>query len=189
MKPEATASICTRTLERMSPQQLDKVGFVWNRLHEEREEICEALLKDPGPVSERSDKVNERKGALQERLRNIDDALDRLMSGSYGNCSECGRSIDDTRLHIDPALAVCLDCWTGEPTTLSGHEMECDVDSGCGVTLGSLNAFDTIMLQTHNSEYRILLLDPKTGRALVDGGTCIVEPSEALVKGSPGPGS
>src|SRR5215213_8649915 len=111
MKPEATASICTRTLERMSPQQLDKVvfgagpnvrrkstgsflihnsecleaiimnehrtihlveipiggkgGFVWNRLHEEREEICEALLKDPGPVSERSDKVNERKGALQ----------------------------------------------------------------------------------------------------------------------------
>ena len=166
-----------------------KGGFVWNRLHEEREDICEALLKDSGPVSEASGKLNERKGALQERLRKIDDALDRLMSGSYGNCSRCGRSIDDTRLDIDPALALCLDCWTGEPTTLSGHEMESDVDSGCEVTLDSLNAFDTILLQTHNSEYRILLLDPQTGRALVDGGTYLVEPSEALVRGSAGPGS
>src|SRR5215213_2437655 len=109
MKPEATASICTRTLERMSPQQLDKVvfgagpnvrrkntgsflihnsecleaiimnehrtihlvdipiagrgGLIWNRLHEERENICETLLKDSGSAS-----------ALQERLRRIDDA-------------------------------------------------------------------------------------------------------------------
>ena len=159
-------------------------GLIWNRLHGEREEICEALLKDSGPVSEAGGKVNERKGSLQERLRKIDDALDRWMSGSYGNCSKCGRSIDDTRLDIDPALALCLDCWTVEPTTLSGHEMECDVDSGCEVTLDGLNAFDTILLQTHNSEYRILLLDPQTGRALVDGGTYLIEPSEALVRGS-----
>jgi RNA polymerase-binding transcription factor DksA len=148
-----------------------KGGFVWNSLHEEREDICEALLKDSGPVSEAGGKVNEQKGALQERLRNIDDALDRLMSGSYGNCSRCGRSIDDTRLDIDPALALCLDCWTDEPTNLNGHEIECDVNSGCEVKLDSLNAFDTILLQTHNREYRILLLDPATGRALVDGGT------------------
>jgi len=52
------------------------------------------------------------------------------------------------------------------------------------VMLESLAAFDTILLRTHNSDYRLLLLDPKTGRALVDGGDYIVEPTEALVRGS-----
>ena len=66
-------------------------GFIWNRLHGEREDICEALLKSSGPLFE------ERREVLQTRLRKVDDALDRLMSGSYGNCSECGRAIDDTK--------------------------------------------------------------------------------------------
>jgi hypothetical protein len=47
-------------------------GAVWNRLHGEREDICEALLKRCEPAS---------KELLQARLRTIDDALDRLMSG------------------------------------------------------------------------------------------------------------
>lgn len=85
-----------------------KGGWTWNRLHGEREEICEALLKDDGPFLE------ERQETLQARLRTVDDALDRLMSGSYGNCSRCGRAIDDTRLEIDPALAHCLTCWSRE---------------------------------------------------------------------------
>jgi len=46
-------------------------GFMWNRLHGEREEICEALLKD-----------DDRKELLQARLRQVDDALDRLMSNA-----------------------------------------------------------------------------------------------------------
>jgi len=50
-----------------------KSGFIWNRLHEEREDICESLLKDSGPASD------ERKELLQSRLRKVDDALDRLM--------------------------------------------------------------------------------------------------------------
>ena len=157
-----------------------KGGLVWNRLHGEREDICEALLKDSASVSEGH------RESLQGRLRRVDDALDRLMAGSYGNCSKCGRSIDDTRLEIDPALALCLDCWGRNPGPVS---LSCDISSSCDVMLESLNVFDTIMLRTHNSDYRILLLDPKTGRALVDGGTYFVEPSEALVRGSSVPGS
>ena len=48
-------------------------GFAWNRLHSEREDICEALLKES---------PTERKKLLQARLRKVDDALDRLMSSS-----------------------------------------------------------------------------------------------------------
>ena len=56
------------------------------------------------------------------------------------------------------------------------------------VLLESLNPFDTILLRTHNSDYHILLLDPKTGRALVEGGEYLVEPNEALLRGSAIPG-
>lgn len=148
-------------------------GFIWNRLHGEREEICQALLKDHGVVAD------ERREWLQARLRKVDDALDRLMAGSYGNCSKCGTAIDQTRLDIDPALALCRGCWTGAPLTPTLEMMSSD-----DVILDNLEPFDTILLQTHNSDYRILLLDPKTGRALVEGGAYIVEPTEALVRGS-----
>jgi len=93
-------------------------GFIWNRLHGEREEICEALSKDS---------ADDGKESLQTRLRNVDDALDRLMSGSYGNCSKCGAAIDEAKLGIDPTLALCLDCWTGEHGPLSPSFESTDV--------------------------------------------------------------
>jgi hypothetical protein len=150
-----------------------KGGFVWNRLHGEREDICEALLND---------NAEDRKELLQARLRKLDDALDRLMSGSYGNCSKCGGAIDEAKLGLDPTLALCRDCWAFD------HESIASDVNNSDVVLETLSPFDTILLRTHNSEYRILLLDPKTGRALVEGGDYLVEPSEALVRGSAAPG-
>jgi hypothetical protein len=50
-----------------------QAGAVWNRLHGEREDICEALLKRSEPEAQ------ERQELLQAQLRSIDDALDRLM--------------------------------------------------------------------------------------------------------------
>lgn len=52
-------------------------GAVWNRLHGEREDICEALLNG----SERASQGQQQ--SLRARLRTIDDALDRLMDGSH----------------------------------------------------------------------------------------------------------
>jgi RNA polymerase-binding transcription factor DksA len=161
-----------------------KGGFVWNRLHGEREDICEALVKDS--VSDG------RRELLQSRLRKVDDALDRLMAGSYGNCSKCGRSIEDTKLDVDPALALCLGCWGRQPDlVISGEDKHQKLDgaSSDDVVMENLKPFDTVVLRTHNSEYRILLLDPKTGRALVEGGNYLDEPREALLKGSAAPGS
>lgn len=105
---------------------LDTSGsLVWNRLHSERENICEALVKEPGPNSgsqlpkiaateEARRAARWHRELLQARLRKIDDALDRLMSGSYGNCSKCGRWIEDTKLAFDPAVAFCTACWQRE---------------------------------------------------------------------------
>src|SRR6266498_1994967 len=98
-------------------------GLAWNRLHTEREDICEALLKEcaadndaqaetPGVSSHAATHAaNWHRELLRARLCKIDDALDRLMAGSYGNCSKCGRWIEDTKLEFDPALTYCLECW------------------------------------------------------------------------------
>lgn len=53
-----------------------------------------------------------------------------------------------------------------------------------GMEFSTLSPFDTICLRTVNSEYRILLLDPKQGRALVEGGPYFAEPIEATLSGS-----
>src|SRR6185503_20945113 len=87
-----------------------KGGFIWNRLHGEREDICETLVGISGPTSTIDREL------LQARLRKLDDALDRLMSGSYGNCCQCGRWIEDTKLDFDPAIAFCFECWQRQQT-------------------------------------------------------------------------
>ena len=103
-----------------------KSGVVWNRLHSEREDICEALLKECATGYEgqagaqrmsNEDAMRTEswhRELLQSRLRKMDDALDRLMAGSYGNCSKCGKWIEDTKLEFDPAIEFCIDCWQRE---------------------------------------------------------------------------
>ena len=97
-------------------------GVVWHRLHSEREDICDALLNEcaAGHEAQAAQSMsnegsmiaaNWHRELLQARLHKVDDALDRLMSGSYGNCSKCGKWIEDTKLEFDPAIAFCLDCW------------------------------------------------------------------------------
>lgn len=99
-----------------------KAGLVWHRLHSEREDICEALLREVAPDSEaqsaqlRSNEAgirtaNWHRELLQARLRKVDEALDRLMAGRFGECRKCGKWIEDTKLDFDPAIAFCLDCW------------------------------------------------------------------------------
>ena len=92
-------------------------GVVWHRLHSEREEICELLLSEPAPGPDTSTAEpglrndSRYRDLLQARLKKVDEALDRLMAGSYGNCTKCDKWIEDTKLELDPTIALCLECW------------------------------------------------------------------------------
>jgi RNA polymerase-binding transcription factor DksA len=104
---------------------------VWHLLHWEREALCEALLRNDAANS----LVNAEKRSfaaeqgMQARLRLIDDALDRLMMGTYGDCVKCGKWIEDTKLHLDPAFPFCHACEPQrlavnvERSVLSDHEV------------------------------------------------------------------
>lgn len=49
-------------------------------------------------------------GTLQERMREVDQALDRLRQGTYGACEHCGKSIPTERLEVRPFSILCVDC-------------------------------------------------------------------------------
>lgn len=46
----------------------------------------------------------------QRQMKEIEDALERLKSGEYGLCEECGETIPDQRLRLFPAARYCVRC-------------------------------------------------------------------------------
>ncbi len=57
--------------------------------------------------------------ALSRRLFRIDDALERISAGVYGQCAECGSRIVDKRLASDPAVLFCVGCQTASEGRIS----------------------------------------------------------------------
>jgi len=47
---------------------------------------------------------------LNNTLRNVEHALERLEEGTYGTCEECGLEIGEKRLKAIPFARYCVDC-------------------------------------------------------------------------------
>jgi DnaK suppressor protein len=68
---------------------------------------------DPGESSEQGIQEDIEFALIQmkaETLNKINEALNRLEEGSYGNCFECGEEISHTRLRALPFAVRCRDC-------------------------------------------------------------------------------
>lgn len=48
----------------------------------------------------------------RHELHLIAKALDQIKNGTYGNCSDCGKSIPPERLRAYPFAERCIDCAT-----------------------------------------------------------------------------
>ena len=101
-------------------------GAMWERLQAEKEEVEREILFD-GPLLQESvgglqeceptescirDFEWQHRETLEERLRTLNDAQDRLVDGAYGRCLECGEQINVRRLAADPAASLCINCQT-----------------------------------------------------------------------------
>ena len=53
-----------------------------------------------------------RREALQTRLRNIDDTLERMKRKTYGLCIDCQKRVASIRLFNDLTASRCLACQT-----------------------------------------------------------------------------
>jgi DnaK suppressor protein len=47
---------------------------------------------------------------VQTHLAEIDAAIQRLASGTYGTCEHCGQPIAQARLEARPAASTCITC-------------------------------------------------------------------------------
>ena len=92
-------------------------GEIWEVLQAEKEEVSRDLLAEE-PVTNNDEPSSEsdcelewrHRESLEDRLRALNDAQDRLLDGAYGVCQECGAHIGGKRLLADPAAALCLVC-------------------------------------------------------------------------------
>jgi len=49
-------------------------------------------------------------GSEQDALGQVEAALERIADGTYGQCTECGRSIPKARFEAIPYAVLCVNC-------------------------------------------------------------------------------
>lgn len=84
------------------------------QIEEEKENVrAESANPDRTELAHSYD-FGQRKSALLDRLegqRNqVDQALQRLDDGTYGQCTNCGQQIAPGRLKAMPQASLCIEC-------------------------------------------------------------------------------
>jgi DnaK suppressor protein len=52
------------------------------------------------------------RGRERQLLKKIDEAIDKIESGTYGICEACGEDINIKRLEARPVTTMCIECKT-----------------------------------------------------------------------------
>lgn len=81
----------------------------------DRLEAARCAPRDPDlgeqALAAEGDEVTEAlEGSLRDKLREAEDALQRISSGTYGICSSCGAPISEARLRALPTALRCTAC-------------------------------------------------------------------------------
>lgn len=74
-----------------------EVAFLHRQLEERKQRLENAIALAP------------QHGELDTLLQQVDSALERMASGTYGLCAECHETIERDRLLADPLICYCLD--------------------------------------------------------------------------------
>ena len=85
------------------------------RLGRIKENVRRGFNADSGEMAkelEDQEVVDALGNEAREELRLISGALQRIASGDYGICRECGEEIPAERLRIAPIAEHCIDCAT-----------------------------------------------------------------------------
>jgi RNA polymerase-binding transcription factor DksA len=101
-------------LERLREEFASTVAALRERLAQpEREATGELAGVDQHPADTATDTAEReldvsRVAMFDARLRQIDDAFDRLERGTYGRCIDCSQPIPDERLELLPDTPYCV---------------------------------------------------------------------------------
>lgn len=113
--------------DELTEEQLQRLAAA---LHQKQHEVEKALAtsrEDARPVDldlsigrlSRVDALQQqhmaaaRRQRLQTQRAQIQQALGKLASGTYGECLRCGEPIGYARLSVRPESALCIECQAG----------------------------------------------------------------------------
>jgi RNA polymerase-binding transcription factor len=65
---------------------------------------------DSSQVTAERGEVEALVGRLKETLGEVEHALEKLDTGNYGKCEDCGQPIAPLRLEAKPAAPYCINC-------------------------------------------------------------------------------
>jgi RNA polymerase-binding transcription factor len=103
--------LAEKTLKEMRNQVLHEVQ---ESMHAYRE-MGEAALPDISDVSANAysrDVLLNLSENQQQKIRDIDAALERIAKGDYGICARCEEEISPQRMNVRPFSRFCIDCKT-----------------------------------------------------------------------------
>lgn len=96
-------------------QELEKLrADLETQIEEEKENVrAESANPDRTDLAHSYD-FGQRRSALLDRLEGqhdlVEEALQRLDSNTYGQCTNCGQQIAPGRLKAMPQAALCIEC-------------------------------------------------------------------------------
>jgi DnaK suppressor protein len=93
MREELVQEIGRRTKATTEAGAQD-IGDILDSVSEERTRELDMILTD----------------REKRKLHQIDDAIDRIDEGTYGQCEECGVKVPKARLKVLPFAKFCVEC-------------------------------------------------------------------------------
>ena len=109
-RADLDATVVRRALEQEQAELLDvstSAKEVRQPVELDQQSVGRLSRMDAMQVQAMAQAVEARRRA---RLQSIEAALQRLESGDFGYCVECGDEISRKRLDIDPTTTRCIDC-------------------------------------------------------------------------------
>ena len=70
----------------------------------------DANFADSSQVTAERGEAEALANTLRDTLTEVEKALGKMDTGSYGQCESCGKPIPEARLEAMPAAAYCMDC-------------------------------------------------------------------------------
>jgi DnaK suppressor protein len=121
----------------------DRKKVILGQLHEKIRDVRTENVSgkvntvlDPGESSEQGIQEDIEFALIQmkaETLNKINEALNRLEEGAYGNCFECGEEISHPRLRALPFAVRCRDCEEARENALRREKMAAQRQSSSAI--------------------------------------------------------
>jgi RNA polymerase-binding protein DksA len=100
-----------KTLENNREMLLDRIEDI------SKESINPPTINEPQSKFDRIDESREHRRLIRARaesqLAQVEEALQRLDTGDYGKCKNCGKPIHPDRLTAIPSETLCINCKQG----------------------------------------------------------------------------